>query len=284
MNTIKSLAVAAAALAALSSCAFNINIPQLKESFIKPSGNIITKDTVVAGFDTLEIRNSFNVTYVQADGTPEVRIETSDNIMPYVLLEQEDGNLKIRLDMKNNRTISINGGVINVYVTSPNLVKLIMGGSSDFTAKDTLRTSAFSLTCWGSSDVNFGSIISEGAFESSISGSGDVNVNGLLSCSEFSLRITGSGEADVDNLSCGAADLTVSGSGDMEFDDISTESVNVAVTGSGNVNLAGKTKRVNAVVSGSGDINLYGLKYKEIATSVSGSGDIRRSGDSNKDD
>lgn len=258
--------MACTATLALSGCANGVIITQ----DMADSGEIATKDTVVADFSSLSVAGPFNVEYVQdASATPSVSISISDNLLPYVEVESKGG--KLSLSFKDGRA-PMKIGENKVVVTSRLLNDIRMVGPGDLTAK-TITAPSMDVGIIGSGDVLISELAVDDGITATITGSGDMALPSVRALS-FKSTVTGSGDLTAGGT-FGDTKIGVSGSGDIDLEG-KAKKVTLKVTGSGDIRLAGSAESVAAGVSGSGIIDITALDCADKVTKgVTGSGKVR---------
>lgn len=212
------------------------------------SGNLVTKEIKVGGFNSLKLQGSPDVIYKQTAGKPSVELYGSDNIVNLLEVRTENGILLIKF--KDNVNI-LNRGKLEVRVSGPSLEQINIQGSGDVLLVNGMK--------------------SDKGITFSIQGSGDIQGRGIK-CPLLSLSVRGSGDIDLNEVSSRRTDVKIAGSGDIALSGRSQE-VDFGISGSGDINAVGlMAQKVLAKISGSGDISCYATDY--LTGSVSGSGDV----------
>jgi hypothetical protein len=123
------------------------------------SGDLVSRQIDVSGFDRIETDFAFNVTVHQGEGFSVVAV-VDDNLVEYLYVEASGGTLYIGL--KPGYAYDIPRATMQAQVTMPQLVGLQLSGSSHATLSgfDTIRDFSAELT--GSSSLN-GEIQAENA-------------------------------------------------------------------------------------------------------------------------
>lgn len=197
---------------------------------ITGSGNVITQEEAITGFDKVDIRQSFSVDISQGEEFSVV-VRVDDNLVEYLGVEKQGSTLKIGLDP--TRSFTITNGTLEAEVTMPELVGLDLSGSSDARVSGFESTQSLKVDLSGSSDVRGDIRAGDSSFD--LSGSSSITLSG----SAGNVTVDASGSSDVDLTDFPAVDGTVSASGAS------------TVT----VNLSG---RLDADASGSSDIYYLG--------------------------
>ena len=224
---------------------FLTNCDAQKSEKIRGDGNVVNESRDVGSFDELSVSGSFDVDLVSGkEGKMEIKIEK--NLIPYLVTEVENGQLKIK--WKKGTNINTSKGVhLTVYFNSLNGVAI--SGSGDIISKDVIKTDSFSAAVSGSGDMNLN--IETRDLEVRVSGSGDLEFNG--SADKFSAAVSGSGGIDAFGLKAVDCDLKVSGSGGIRID--VSGKLYARVSGSGSVKYTGNPEVEDTKVSGSGRIS-----------------------------
>jgi hypothetical protein len=168
------------------------------------SGNIVTQDEAITGFDKVDIQNSFNADITQGENF-RVMIRVDDNLVDYLKVEKEGSTLRIRLDP--GRSYMITNATMEAEVTMPALAALELSGSSDATISGFESSDNLALELSGNSRL--GGDIQAGDTRLDISG----NSTAKLSGSAGSLQISASGSSDADLGDFPGEDGTVDASG-----------------------------------------------------------------------
>jgi hypothetical protein len=213
---------------------------------IKGSGNIVTEERSVAGFDHVSLGGAGRLTIIQGD-LEGLTITTDDNLLESIESTVSGQRLRIgpdRVSLRPTRDIEY---VLRVK----DLRRLDLSGSlSATTDAITAETIAFH-----------------------ISGSGKIQV-GELDTDQCEVHISGSGRVELRGRA-DSQDLRVSGSGDYRAGDLRSRSANMRISGSGDA-VVWVADRLDTSISGSGSIAYYGSPT--TSQSVSGSGKVRSLG------
>ena len=194
------------------------------------SGNVVTQEEAISGFDKVDISQSFSVDITQGENF-RVVIRVDDNLIEHLNVVKQGSTLKIGLDP--NRSYTIRNATMEAEVTMPELVGLDLSGSSD--AQVSGFNSSKSLVVDLSGNSGLLGDIQAGDSRFDISGNSSVTITG----SAGDVTVDASGSSEVDLTDFPASDGTVDASGAS------------TVT----VNLSG---RLNADASGSSDIYYLG--------------------------
>ena len=228
---------------ALASCGFPV-----RYTTVRGTGNVITQNRRVSGFDEVEL--SGVGTLIIEQGTSEsLEITAEENLMPY--LESR-----------------VTGGTLNL-------------GVEDFvdiqpTAKIIYRLKVIdlaSIETSGLGDVESSSLATN-SLRIQISGSGKVTIENLQAA-KLSVEVSGLG----DIFLAGKVDeqrVELSGAGTYTAGDLESNFVDVSISGSGNAVLWAK-ETLRTEISGMGMVEYYGSPV--IDSEISGAGKIVSAGD-----
>ncbi|UCG24833.1 MAG: DUF2807 domain-containing protein [Chloroflexota bacterium] len=212
------------------------------------SGNVITEERDVSGFDKVLMTGSGIAEIIQGD-TESLVVEAEDNIMPSVESEVENGVLV--LGQKSGTTINPTEPV-RYTVTMIDVAGLEITGSGAINS-DSIDANIITLGISGSGGINIVELDGD-SVDMTISGSGGAWLSGDVA--DQVVEIGGSGEYRAADLHSGTAVVTIGGSGDAVVWVDTTLDVNI---------------------SGSGGISYYGDPI--LTQSVSGSGEVESLGE-----
>lgn len=236
-------------------------------SCITCSRTFVVEDQVVEwrhlrNFERVEIAGSPTVVYTQAD-TFGVRVEGPENLIPRILTDTDDGTLYVRNKGKMgfiNLTMGDQGDV-TVYVSSPDLVSVLVSGSGDFISRKKVDTDTMEIVLRGSGDIVFDDLICD-ANTTELVGSGDIRINHLDARSSTAVLV-GSGDINIAQANVLDTDLSLRGSGDIVVNFLEgCKSAEVQLNGSGDITLKGTLTHYDGHKNGSGDIHTSNLRIR----------------------
>ncbi|MGM9739934.1 MAG: GIN domain-containing protein [Candidatus Cryptobacteroides sp.] len=256
MKTIR-MAGFVASLAAISiiasSCVVTVNKKAVrnfaKDKFVEASGVIVTRDTIVSPFSRLSVAGPLEVTFIQSDDQPSVKVMASDNIIGFVEIKNEDNGLKIRL---KDGPAKFSGEIV-VEVAGPAVNKVEIEGSVDFNCgKLGSAESDFDLAVGGSSEINVGSI----------------------EAAELSLAAAGSCDIEIKEVNAVLFKCALAGSGEISSGHVNADEVKVSIAGSGDMDMYLNANELSASIAGSGELSVQGSVSRQAKYSIAGSGHI----------
>ncbi len=213
---------------------------------IKGNGHIITEDRTVSSARKIRLQGSYDVELTPGTAV-SVKVEGDDNILPYVVTENEDGWLVIK--SKEHLNFSTKQP-LKVYITTDMLEAVTLSGSGNIVGKGRFT---------GSDKVDL-----------KISGIGDANLE--VKAPSVSANISGSGSITLAGETKDAK-INISGIGSYKGMDLKAENAEVRVSGSGNAAVFAESK-LDIHVSGIGDVTYKG--NAAVTQHVSGSGSVKK--------
>lgn len=197
---------------------------------ITGSGNVITQEEDLDGFDKVDISSAFVVDITQGEDFSVV-IRADDNLIEHLEVVKSGSTLKIGLDP--TKWYIINDATMEADVSMPELVGIDLSGSS------IARLSGF-----------------ESSKSLVVDISGNSNLQGGMQAGDTSMDTSGNSSV---TLSGSAGDITVDASGSSQVDLADFTASNGSVNASGGstvtVNLSG---RLDVDASGSSDVYYLG--------------------------
>ncbi len=209
------------------------------------NGNVTTRTVNTDNYDAIKGIGSMDV-HLQKGSEGTITVKTDENLQEYVIVEVENGALKIRT--KKNTYLKTKKG-IHVYVPFDDISEVSLTGSGDIDTEDTINSDELEINITGSGDVNLA--VAANSVEATVTGSGDIEVTG--NTTDLKVRVTGSGDFDGDGLRSENTNATVSGSGDASV--YASKYLKARVSGSGDIEYDGNPEKRDTKVSGSGSIS-----------------------------
>jgi hypothetical protein len=189
---------------------------------VRGSGNVITEERDVTGFDEIVVLGSGDVV-VSVTGTESLMIEAEDNIMPLLTTDVKNGRLELGSESSFSTTVGI-----KYAITVVALEGVEINGSGDVVATG----------------------LDADSFAAEINGSGDIRLTGTSR--ELDVGINGSGGFQGEDLVAATGAVQVSGSGTAVVN--VTDNLIASISGSGDIEYIGDPA-LDASTSGSGDIS-----------------------------
>ncbi len=223
-------------LAVLTSSCVGFN-----EKSVKLSGVTKVSTKEVSAFDKVDVSGAIDV-IVNIGNKSEVVIEADSAIMPYVVTEVKDRELRIYnkdiigfYNFKNNKIV--------VTITTPSILELESSGACDVTIND-LKTDMFKVSLSGACDLI-------GSFECNVldleaSGSSDSKLRGKVKNCNIEL----SGACDIKALDLEVDSLKIEGSGSSNVEITVQNSLEVELSGASELRYKGEPKYIKTDMSG----------------------------------
>ena len=171
---------------------------------ITGSGNVVTQEEAITGFDKVDISQSFKVDISQGDNFSVV-IRVDDNLIEYLEVVKQGSTLKIGLEP--NRSYTILNATMEAEVTMPELVGLDLSGSSDANVSEFESTNSLVVDLSGNSGMR--GDIQAGDTRFDVSGNSSIAICG----SGGDLTVEALGSSKVDLADFPGSDGTVGASG-----------------------------------------------------------------------
>ena len=218
-------------------------------SYVRVSGNVITEERAVSGFDGVNMAGYGEVIITQGDAE-SLTIETDENLMQYIQTEVRNNTLYIEFtdNIIPDPSLSI---TFNLNVTNLESLELSGAGSFDIPV---LETPSLGILFNGAGNINLASLSAD-ELTVQINGAGDINLAGEVGTQE--VVISGAGQYSTPDLKSRQADVLVEGLGQVEI--WVTDTLTVNIEGTGSVNYYG-SPAVNQNIEGAGSIKSLGDK------------------------
>lgn len=212
---------------------------------VKGNGNITSTERSVSAFKNVDVSGAIEL-YVAQGETRPVKIETDENLLQYIEVEQEGNRIIIKsrdgFNLRPSRKIK-------VYVTSPVYNDIEVSGASNINGvAKIVNTENMKLDVSGAGDINME--VDAPAISADISGAGAVNLKGETKT--FDLTLTGAGKAHCYELLSETTKVDISGAGDADV--YASVKLDAQVSGAGSVTYKGGATNVAQQVSGAGSV------------------------------
>ena len=212
---------------------------------IHGNGNVKSVERSVSAFKEVEANGNIKLVVIQGDLKP-VRIESDENLLPYIEVLQEGDHITIQTRPGVNL---IPTGDLNVYVTSPTYKSIEVSGSSDIIGQTRITsTDELTLNASGAGDIEME--VDAPKISAGISGSGSVKLKGQAK--DFDVDLSGAGHAYCYDLLTENTTVGISGAGSAQV--FASVKLNANVSGAGNISYKGNAS-VSQEISGAGSVN-----------------------------
>ena len=210
---------------------------------VNGNGHITTDVRSAKVTDRIKVLGSMDV--ILNEGPSSIKVETDENIIPYIITDVKDGMLEIRTENDVNINTS---NKVKVYVTTPSISDINIAGSGNVNSEARFNSNEkinFSIS--GSGDIDCA--VNAPEVDASISGNGDIKLEGETK--DVSVHIIGNGDYQSNSLKAENARVNITGSGDVSL--FADATLHVEITGSGSVKYKGNAT-VDKKITGSGSV------------------------------
>ncbi len=235
------------ALIVLIAASLACDIP-LGVKTVRGSGNVVTEEREVSGFESVALSGVGQVIITQGD-EESLTIETDDNLMRHIETEVRNGTLELGLA---RNTIPIPTQSIIFRVSVDDLTGLTSSGAGSFKI-DGLEADRLRVT---------------------LSGVGDVGIDSL-SATDLVVKISGAGNVDLAGQ-VEAQEIDMSGLGRYSAPDLESQTASVRISGAGGA-VVWAQDTLDVEISGAGNVEYYGSP--QVTREISGAGKVTSRGD-----
>ncbi len=209
---------------------------------VRGSGDIVSEEREVSGFDEIQFTGIGNLIIEQGDEEALV-VEADDNIIG--LIETEVRGDKLHIGFKRGVNI-VPTSKVKFYLTVKELDRIDLSGVGSIDC-DEFETDDLEFHISGSGDIDF-EIIAE-SIETSVSGLGDIDLSGEVDFHR--VQISGSGKYNAEELGSKDCEVDISGLGSATVN--VSDNLDIEINGAGNVYYKGNP-HVSQHISGLGRI------------------------------
>lgn len=211
---------------------------------IRGNGVIKSENRSSGSFTGINAGGSVDV-YVKQDPAWSIRVETDENILPYVVVENNNGILNIHeergMRLKPSRSVK-------VYVSGPSIKKFSGSGACDIVSENTINSNeTISISLSGACSIKMD--LNAPVVKADLSGAGTLALKGQTR----DLEVDGSGSTDINcfGLLAENTDVSISGAGDAEV--FASVKLDLHVSGAADIRYKGNAV-VNKHISGAGSV------------------------------
>lgn len=238
---------------------------------IQPSKIYQTEKRSISSVQGVSTVSSIDVVYHQTSGSTYAEVYASDNVMPYVVLDESDGELtayyKENLNFKGENRCRV-----DVYAPSVTRFRTMASGDISIPKGLMMNEKVEFQTC-ASGDIECPSVQCN-EFQAETNASGDIDVQ-QVNCRKLRAGTNASGDMMVKEVVCQDAFLFVNASGDCTVSRLlCKDKLDVSVNASGDLTVAGSCLKAVLRDNASGDLQAGTLKASEVDAESNGSGDI----------
>lgn len=189
-------------------------------------------------FNKVVLDGVLDVSFRQADSLG-VSIKGRKNVAKNVIVKIDGETLMISLSTKDLLRFD-RSEKAQVYISSPDLIGVVMKGAGSFTAHDGIDTDTLNVQLLGAGDIDFESVI----------------------CDKANFNIRGAGNIEVDKLTAQSTEISLLGVGNAEIDFVNSGDVSCILKGVGNIELEGDVRSLQTSKQGTGKIDTDDLRVE----------------------
>ena len=242
MKRIFSIMMALAFVFAFAAC----NASNAKEGLDAKNGKSISYDgrkvtkqlKSLPYFNKIVLDGALDVEFSQAS-RGGVAIKGRKSIVENVKVKVKNQTLYLSLDEKDWFRVD-HSEKADIYVSSPDLISVVMRGAGDFEAKNLLDTDTLNVELNGAGNIDFDRIV----------------------CDEAYLIVKGAGNLEVDKLTANRTKIAMLGVGNADVEFVNAGHVDCLLSGVGNIDLEGTVKSLSKNVRGTGNIDTTELMVR----------------------
>jgi hypothetical protein len=171
---------------------------------IAGSGDLVTREEAIAGFDKVDASHSFKVEVRQGEAF-SVIVRVDDNLVKHLRVVKQGSTLKIGL--KPNRIYNIRRATMQAVVTMPELTGLDLSGASQARVTGFKSTQALDVDLSGASHLR--GDIEAGNARFDLSGASEATLTG--SAQDVTIDASGASEIDLTDFPVADAKIELSG-------------------------------------------------------------------------
>ena len=242
MKRIFSIMMALAFVFAFAAC----NASNAKEGLDAKNGKSISYDgrkvtkqlKGLPYFNKIVLDGALDVEFSQAS-RGGVAVKGRKSIVDNVKVKVKNQTLYLSLDEKDWFRVD-HSEKADIYVSSPDLISVVMRGAGDFEAKNLLDTDTLNVELNGAGNIDFDRIV----------------------CDEAYLVVKGAGNLEVDKLTANRTKIAMLGVGNADVEFKNAGHVDCLLSGVGNIDLEGTVKSLSKNVRGTGNIDTTELMVR----------------------
>ena len=242
MKRIFSIMMALAFVFAFAAC----NASNAKEGLDAKNGKSISYDgrkvtkqlKSLPYFNKIVLDGALDVEFSQASRRG-VAVKGRKSIVDNVKVKVKNQTLYLSLDEKDWFRVD-RSEKADIYVSSPDLISVVMRGAGDFETKNLLDTDTLNVELNGAGNIDFDRIV----------------------CDEAYLVVKGAGNLEVDKLTANRTKIAMLGVGNADVEFKNAGHVYCLLSGVGNIDLEGTVKSLSKNVRGTGNIDTTELMVR----------------------
>ncbi|RHR58241.1 head GIN domain-containing protein [Parabacteroides sp. AF17-28] len=214
---------------------------------VRGNGNIVSQEISIRDYNELHIEgDNIELTYVQSDDVPYLKIETDQNIMDMLKVETDDKELTIKPKSKHTW---INPTRFVITTNSTTLEEIKMAGGGNCNLGKGLTTNKLEISLAGGGTIRADSI-TVNRLECEIAGSGEINLSGKAE----NMDIKSAGSCTIKAFDLLTDNLTCKTAGSCEIEITANKEISAKMMGSGEIRYKGSPNIKGKSILGSGSI------------------------------
>jgi hypothetical protein len=207
-----------------------------------------SRNVNVKNFKSITVSSGIDL-YLTQGNTESLTIKGDDDLIKDVIIEQNNGNIRIKYKEGINWGRLFKNQSIKVYVNYISLTDLTSSGGSDVYTQNNLKSDVLNLKASGGSDLKLSLTVRD--LSLNISGGSDADLKG--SGENFQLTASGGSDVNAFGYMVNNAKVTVSGGSDANI--YVNKALEANASGGSDVNYKGKASLRKTSSSKSGDVN-----------------------------
>lgn len=210
---------------------------------ISGSGNVVTEEREISGFEGVHVSSGIDVYLTEADEFSVV-VEADDNLHDVIETRLHGNMLEVGTDNVSIR----NARAKKVHVSLPDLSALKISSAGDCEGQSTFHCKDLRLDVSSAGDLEL--VVMAGKVDLDISSSGDVRLAG--EADEFRASLSSAGELDAYDLVAKKVEVEVSSAGDARVH--ATEEISMKASSAGDIYYKGDARVIHSSTSSAGNI------------------------------
>jgi hypothetical protein len=208
------------------------------------SGPVVTKESAVGQFDSIDVSHAFNVRVTRSDQC-RVQIRTNENLIPHLLLENDGGILRIGF----RHGVHITNTTSEAIIEMPSIREIHFSGATNGELIGDWSMPSLRVDLSGASRIQ-GRIMVEN-LKADLSGASSVNLQG----SGNTIDLSGSGASGFEMRDFDSGDATVDMSGASHAVITTNGNLNCQLSGASSVRYRGEPKLGTLNTSGASSVH-----------------------------
>ncbi|GGI28861.1 head GIN domain-containing protein [Pedobacter mendelii] len=206
-----------------------------------------TKNVSIKNLSSITISSGIDL-YLTQNGGESLNIKASSELLKNVVVEQNGGNLTIKMKEGLNWGSMFRNQTVKAYVNFKTLAALTASGGSDVFSQGQIKAVKFALRSSGGSDVKLNLVCTD--LELQTSGGSDVTLTGKAE--NMVLQTSGGSDVDAYDFIVNYAKVTASGGSDANIN--VSKGLEAGASGGSDVHYKGNASLKKTSSSKSGDV------------------------------